>query len=102
MVRPNLQQCFQVRPANPQTHLAVAAAVASGVADVDLGILPAAAALGLDFIPLTREMFDLVILEESVGEASLTRLIEVVASGEFRRRLAALGGHDTSVSDRVE
>ncbi len=101
-MRLNLQQCFQVRPAKRQTHLAVAAAVASGVADVDLGIRPAAAALGLDFIPLTREMFDLVLLEESIGEASMTRLIEMVASGEFRRRLAALGGYDTSVSGRVE
>jgi hypothetical protein len=64
------QQCFQVRPAKPQTRLAVAA-------------------LGLDFIPLRREMVDLVILAKSVGEASVTRLIEVVASGAFRRRSAA-------------
>src|SRR5205814_4953749 len=43
------------------THLAVAAAVASGMADCGLGIAAAAAALGLEFVPLFKERYDLVI-----------------------------------------
>jgi putative molybdopterin biosynthesis protein len=42
------------------THLAVAAAVASGTADVGLGIQAAARALELDFVPLAQERYDLV------------------------------------------
>ena len=43
------------------THLAVAAAVAGGAADTGLGILAAARALKLDFVPLMKERYDLVI-----------------------------------------
>ena len=43
------------------THLAVAAAVAGGRADVGLGILSAARALAVDFVPLLEEQYDLVI-----------------------------------------
>ncbi len=43
------------------THLAVAATVASGAADCGLGILAAARALGLDFVPLDHERYDLII-----------------------------------------
>ena len=43
------------------THLAVAAAIASGSADFGLGIRAAARALDLDFVPLTHEQYDLVI-----------------------------------------
>ena len=46
------------------THLAVAAAVQSGLADCGLGILAAARALGLDCVPLVNEQYDLVIPRE--------------------------------------
>src|SRR5262249_4670186 len=43
------------------THLAVAAAVQGGSADVGLGVLSAARALDLEFVPLLREQYDLVV-----------------------------------------
>src|SRR5205823_4766411 len=46
------------------THMAVAAAIMSGAADVGLGILAAARALDLEFVPLLRERYDLVIRRE--------------------------------------
>ncbi len=46
------------------THLAVAAAVASGVADAGLGIRAAARALDLDFVPMAAEQYELVIPAE--------------------------------------
>jgi putative molybdopterin biosynthesis protein len=79
-------------------HLTVAAAVSSGLADAGLGILPAASALGLDFIPLAEEMFDLVIPEENLESKGAVRLMEVVASRSFQKRLEEMGGYDTSVS----
>ncbi len=43
------------------THMAVASAVLTGIADTGLGILAAAKALDLDFIPVAKERYDLVI-----------------------------------------
>ncbi len=82
-------------------HMTAAAAVAGGLADAALGILSAALAVGLDFIPLAREPFDLVIPAAWAGEAPLVKLADIVASAAFRRRLEAFGGYDASVSGHV-
>ena len=83
------------------THLAVAADVASGSCDVGLGILAAARALGLDFIPLLKERYDLAI-PRSFYEGDLLRpLLEVIRGDAFRRDVEALGGYETSEMGRV-
>lgn len=77
------------------THMAVAVAVQSGAADAGMGILAAARALGLGFVPVAQESYDLVIPEEHMEHPGLLRLLDVVGSREFRARVAALGGYDT-------
>ena len=57
------------------THLAVAAAVAAGRADCGLGVLAAARAFGLDFVPVAREPYDLVLLSRSIGMSSGAPLV---------------------------
>ena len=52
------------------THLAVAAAVAAGRADCGLGVLAAARAFGLDFVPVAREPYDLVLLATALRMSS--------------------------------
>jgi molybdenum cofactor synthesis domain-containing protein len=76
------------------THMAVAVNVASGTADVGLGILAAARALGLDFIPLLPERYDLVVPETTFGDPRFQTLLEVVRSREFQEAATALGGYD--------
>ncbi|WP_003544422.1 molybdopterin biosynthesis protein [Desulfotomaculum nigrificans] len=76
------------------THMAVAAAVASGAADAALGIKAAANALGLDFVPVVEERYDLCIPGEFWDTPYITRLLEVMATSEFRQQVAALGGYD--------
>jgi putative molybdopterin biosynthesis protein len=83
------------------THLAVAAAVLSGAADVGLGILAAARALDLDFIPLLKERYDLVIPREHYASDRLAPLLEIVRSAAFRRDVEALGGYDAAEMGRV-
>lgn len=83
------------------SHTAVAAAVASGAADVGLGILAAARALGLEFVPLLKERYDLVIPAAYYEFPLLQPLLEVIRSEEFRAQVAALGGYDTSEMGRV-
>ncbi len=83
------------------THLAVAAAVAGGRADVGLGILSAANAMGLEFVPLLSEQYDLVILSEHYESERVQFVLEVIRGDTFRAEVDALGGYDTSSMGRV-
>jgi putative molybdopterin biosynthesis protein len=76
------------------THMAVAVNVLSGTADVGLGILAAAKALGLDFIPLTPERYDLVVPEATFQDPRFQTLLAVIRSSEFKEAAAALGGYN--------
>jgi putative molybdopterin biosynthesis protein len=78
------------------THLAVAAAVSSGVADCGLGIAAAARALNLDFVPLFRERYDLVIPQAYHTSPLLRPLLDALHDARFRRQVAALPGYDVS------
>ncbi len=76
------------------THMAVAAAVASGAADAGMGIRAAALALGLDFVPVVEERYDLCIPGEFFDTPYIKRLLEVMSEPAFRREVEALGGYD--------
>lgn len=78
------------------THLAVAAAVASGTADAGLGIRAAARALQLDFVPLAHERYDLVIPEQHYENDLLRPLLELLHDQEFKAAVAAMPGYDVS------
>lgn len=78
------------------THLGVAAAVASGRANCGMGIPAAALALGLDFVPLFHERYDLVIPDDYAQSALLAPLFEVIGSGAFRQAVMRLPGYDVS------
>jgi putative molybdopterin biosynthesis protein len=80
------------------THLAVAAAVKSGAADCGLGILAAARALDLDFVPLAHERYDLVIPRRYYVDDLLVPLLALIRDpqAEFRSAVQALGGYDTT------
>jgi putative molybdopterin biosynthesis protein len=78
------------------THLAVAAAIASGRADCGLGIAAAAKALNLDFIPLDQERYDLIIPAEFFECELLQPLFDVLQDSEFRQMVADLPGYDIS------
>ena len=77
------------------THMSVAVAVLSGSADAGLGIYAAAKALGLDFIPVVTEAYDLVIPAEHFATENIRTLLDVIVSAEFKRRVEALGGYGT-------
>jgi putative molybdopterin biosynthesis protein len=77
------------------THLAVAAAVASGAADCGMGILAAARALDLDFVPLDSERYDLVIPAQAYESDRLAPLLEIIRDPGFAARVTALGGYAT-------
>jgi putative molybdopterin biosynthesis protein len=80
------------------THLAVAAAVADGSADVGLGIYAAARSLDLGFLPLVKERYDLVMLRDFYEGDLVRPLLSTLRGDEFRRVVAAMGGYDVSQS----
>lgn len=75
------------------THTAVAAAIAAGSADAGLGILSAARIYGLDFIPICDEQYDLLIADSAMDLPPVKRLLEILKSEEFAKRLKNLGGY---------
>ena len=83
------------------THLAVAASVAGGGADAGLGILSAARALGVDFVSLLSEQYDLVVPRDFYESDLLRPLFELIRCDAFKRAVDALGGYDTSITGRV-
>ncbi len=82
------------------THLAVAAAVAAGRADCGLGVLAAARAFGLGFVPVATEPYDLVLLNDSIEDELLAPLWSLLESAEFKRAVTDLGGYDTAEMGR--
>lgn len=83
------------------THLAVAAAVASGTADAGLGIRAAARALDLDFVPLARERYDLVIPQAHYESDLLQPLLALLHDDEFRAAVADLPGYDVTPMGQI-
>lgn len=83
------------------THMSVAMAVASGRADVGLGVQAAAQALELDFVPVTRERYDLVIPTSLLEDERLRLLLEIVGSSQFREQVLAMGGYEVEETGTI-
>ena len=76
------------------THLAVAATVAGGGADVGFGVRAAAVQFGLGFTPLAQESYYLACREARSREEPVQRLVEFLRSAEFRAICGDLPGYD--------
>lgn len=77
------------------THMGVAAAVACGRVDAGMGIRAAALALGLDFVPITEERYDLIIPSRFATDPKVNKVLEIIRTDrDFHRRIIALGGYD--------
>lgn len=83
------------------THMAVASLIAQGRADVGLGAQSAANVVGLDFIPLLKERYDLIALQEKFERPPLSKLHEVVSSNDFRNMLSSIPGYDISETGKI-
>lgn len=83
------------------THMAVAVNVLSGSADCGMAIYAAAKALGLDFLPVCEERYDLLIPEGCWDDSKIRRLLDVIVSERFRHLVQSLGGYDPSESGTI-
>lgn len=79
------------------SHVAVASRVARGEADVGLGIEKAAMQVSnIDFIPLQKERYDLVVRKEDLAKPHFQALWSILKSVAFRNEVSGLGGYDIS------
>ncbi|GER94533.1 molybdopterin biosynthesis protein [hot springs metagenome] len=77
------------------THMAVASAVLTGLADTGLAIYSSANALGLDFIPVANERYDLAIPVEFVDTEMIRIILKILREDEeFKMAVESLGGYD--------
>jgi len=83
------------------THLAVAAAIASGVADAGIGIEAAARRLKLDFIPLFVEDYYLLGKRETVERSDVDAIVAILKSPDFAALVHGVPGYDTSRTGEV-
>jgi excisionase family DNA binding protein len=83
------------------THMEVALDVFSGAADAGVGIMAAARMLGLDFVPLAKERFDLAVLTEQCGAEPVAALRKTLGAAEFKASVAAMGGYDVHDTGKV-
>ncbi|MUG70130.1 molybdopterin biosynthesis protein [Paenibacillus validus] len=82
-------------------HLSIAAAVAGGAADVGLGIYSAAQAMGLDFIPVAEERYDLLMTKRFYDSPEGQMLVHVIQSESFKTEMEALGGYSCRESGQI-
>jgi putative molybdopterin biosynthesis protein len=82
------------------THMAVAVNVQTGAADCGMGVFAAAKALSLDFLPVARERYDLIIPRTYLDDPKIQAVLAVIATDEFKDRVAALGGYETQLTGR--
>lgn len=83
------------------THMNVAQAVLSGRADAGLGVKAAANALGLDFIPVGNEEYDLAIPLRYMEDERVKALLEIIRSKEFKAMLESMGGYGTKQTGKL-
>lgn len=84
------------------SHMGVAAKVSTGEADVGIGIEKAARLVGqVDFIPLTQERYDLVMLKKPGNEMWTDSVLRILQSSEFRQELQSFEGYDVSRTGEI-
>ncbi len=83
------------------THAAVAAFVASGMADVGLGVQTAAHRFGLHFIPLLKERYFFAVHRRQLDGPRLQAILQVLQAKALRAKVASLKGYDASQTGLV-
>ncbi|EAZ85000.1 helix-turn-helix transcriptional regulator [Lysinibacillus sp. FSL M8-0216] len=83
------------------SHLDVASAVANGHADVGIGVEKIAKLVNVDFIPVIRERYDIVLLKTPDNQQLIDTVKEILTSADFQSEVAALGDYDVSQMGQV-
>ncbi len=83
------------------THFEVGLSILSKEADVGIATVAASKLLGLPFIPITQECFDMILDQSTFFEKGIQAFIEILNSQEFRNGIGRLGSYDFKNSGKV-
>lgn len=83
------------------THIGVALAVRQGEADAGMCVYSAARALGLSFVPIGKERYELAIRSDDLADPRIRTLVDAIRSERFREILRDLGGYDTTCTGQL-
>ena len=79
------------------SHLALASAVSGGYVDVAVGIEKIARQVdNIDFIPIKKERYDLVIKKEQMQSPEIQTMMNIIKSSAFKQEFTSIGGYDTA------
>lgn len=79
----------------------MAAYIASGMADVGIGVQTAAQRFGLGFVPLLRERYFLGAVSTALDGPQMHQVLDILSSSPFRAEVDALAGYDASESGAI-
>lgn len=82
-------------------HLVVAAMIANGEADAGIGIERISTMVDVDFIPMMKERYDIVILNKPENEEIIENLLATLRSTSFQKELKTIGGYDLSQTGTI-
>ncbi|WP_010288807.1 helix-turn-helix transcriptional regulator [Kurthia massiliensis] len=77
-------------------HLSVASAVASGAADVGIGIEKTAQLVDVDFVPIIEEHYDIVLLKTEENERLIEAVKDILNDDQYQQEVKNIGGYDVS------
>ena len=83
------------------THFEVGLSILSKEADVGIATVAVSKLLGLPFIPITQECFDMILDQSTFFKKGIQAFIEVLNSEGFRNRVARLGNYDFKSSGKI-
>ncbi|NWF92119.1 MAG: helix-turn-helix transcriptional regulator [Syntrophaceae bacterium] len=83
------------------THFEVGLSILSKEADVGIATIAVSKLLGLSFLPITRESFDMILDQPTFFNKGVQAFIEILNSSEFRRRVEGLGIYDFRNSGKI-
>jgi putative molybdopterin biosynthesis protein len=83
------------------THIEVGLAILSGGADTGIATAAVSSLLGLDFIPVTRERFDMILAQSVFFQKGVQAFVEMINSDLFHKQVENLGGYDFQSTGRI-
>lgn len=84
------------------THMGAAVQVAEGNADAALGIRAAAIAAEIEFIPLKKEKYDLIMKSNYLDDPRIEKILDIIKSNQFKKAVDDLGGYTTEDSGSIK
>lgn len=83
------------------SHLTIASSISSGKADIGIGIEKAAKIVGVEFIPLIKERYDLVLIKSEKNKAHIQHIKEILSSEEMKKEIHLMGDYDITETGKV-